>query len=238
MAHMRKCDMSEAVHLCKHYERNSNIKSYSNSEVDMNRSGENYNLAPERESPTEYIRHQLDEIQHANRKDLVVMADLIITAPEDLPREYLTEFFQASYDFCVGRYGTVSGLGEDVAISSYVHMDETTPHMHFAFLPVKAERDKISGEIVRQRFCCKEVVCRKDLKTLHSDLQQWLDDRNIPAKVLNSKTKYDSNGRALSVKELKRKTYLERERDKRRELSGNRWVDSEETEREIKIGRW
>lgn len=204
MAHMRKCNMSEAVHLCKHYERNSLIQSYSNSDVDMAKSDANYNLAPERESQTEYIRQKLSEIDHANRKDLVVMADLIITAPSDLKIEYQEIFFKEAYQFCVDRYGSKSSLGEDVVVSSYVHMDETTPHMHFAFLPVKASFDKTTGEMTSQRFCGKEVICRQDLRTLHKDMQQWMNDKSIPARVINGNTVFDSNGRSLSVKELKR----------------------------------
>ena len=204
MAHMRKCSMAEAVHLCKHYERNSNIQSYGNSDVDMSKSCENYNLAPERESQTDYIQGKLSEIAHAKRKDLIVMADLIISQPVDLPEEYREPFFQESYYFCVARYGGI--LGEESVISAYVHMDESTPHMHFAFLPVT---ENANGEL---RFCAKEKICRRDLKTLHGDMQKWFDEKGIPARVQNGNTKFDSNGRALSVKELKREEYKNHDR--------------------------
>lgn len=231
MAHMRKCDMSEAIHLCKHYERNSCIRSYGNSDVDMTKTCENYNLAPERESQTGYIRKKLDEIEHANRKDLVVMGDLIITAPADMERTYLNDFFREAYAFCVDRYGSKSGLGEDVVISAYVHQDETTPHMHFAFVPVKADITKETGEITKQRFCAKEVINRQDLRTLHKDLQVWLDDRQIPARVINGNTKYDSAGRSLSIKELKRGA---------KEKERGRWdkVTDAERRKDKILGRW
>lgn len=196
MAHMRKCTMSEAVHLCKHYERNSSITHYGNSDVDMERSGENYNLAPDRESQTGYINEMLAGIDHAKRKDLVVMADLIITEPADLPQEYRTEFFQEAYNFCKERY--CAELGEKAIISSYVHLDETTPHMHFAFLPI------VNGKNKGLRFCAKEKICRADLKTLHKDMQTWFDERNIPARVQNGNTRFNKDGQAISVKELKR----------------------------------
>ena len=228
MAHMRKCSMVETVHLCKHYERNSSIKGYGNSDVDMTRSSENYNLAPKREGQTEYIRQMLDEINHANRKDLVVMGDLIITAPADLPMEFREAFFKETYDFCVDRYGRKSGLGEDVVISSYVHLDESTPHMHFAFLPISADIDKVTGEMTGQRFCGKEVINRQDLRTLHKDMQAWLDRKGIPARVLNGNTRFDSNGKSLSVKELKRG-------DSGREKT--RW-DRPVENREKERGRW
>ena len=56
---------------------------------------------------------------------------LVVTAPKDLPEQEHKAFFQASYDFLQQRYG------RENVVSAYVHMDEVTPHMHFAFVPVK-----------------------------------------------------------------------------------------------------
>lgn len=196
MSHFRKCTLQESVHLCPHYERSSTIKTYSNSEIDKEKSSNNYNLAPDREDQIGYIRQKLQEISHVNRKDLVVMVDIIITVPKDL-EESPVRFFAETYNFCISRFGEKSGMGEDVVISAYCHMDETTPHMHFAFLPICS-----SGDV--KRFCAKEVVNRKELQTFHKDLQKHMDKKKIRCSVLNGNTRYDSNGRALSVKELKR----------------------------------
>lgn len=196
MAHFRKFNMSESVHLCPHYERSETIETYGNSDVDKEKSGNNYNLAPDREDQIGYIRQQLEEIPHSNRKDLVVMTDIIITAPKDLD-ESPERFFEEAYNFCTNRFGEKSGMGEDVVISAYVHMDETTPHMHFAFLPVIEKETE-------QKFCAKEVVNRTELQTFHKDLQKHMDEKKIHCGVLNGNTRYDSNGRALSVKEIKR----------------------------------
>src|SRR5699024_10299992 len=67
-----------------------------------------------------------------------------------------------------------------------VHNDETTPHMHFAFMPVtydeKREREKVSA---------KEVLNRNELKSFHQDLDNHLKER-IPQiyqkGLLNDKT--------------------------------------------------
>ena len=63
-----------------------------------------------------------------NRKDVNVMATWVVTVPKDLPEQEHKAFFQASYDFLQQRYG------RENVVSAYVHMDEVTPHMHFAFL--------------------------------------------------------------------------------------------------------
>lgn len=44
--------------------------------------------------------------------------------------EETKRFFELVYLFLTERYG------EENVISAYVHMDETTPHMHFLFVPV------------------------------------------------------------------------------------------------------
>ena len=44
--------------------------------------------------------------------------------------EQIKQFFELSYKFLSERYG------EQNVISAYVHMDETTPHMHFLFIPI------------------------------------------------------------------------------------------------------
>src|SRR5699024_267750 len=71
-------------------------------------------------------------------------------------------------------------------LAGVVHNDETTPHMHFAFMPVtydeKREREKVSA---------KEVLNRNELKSFHQDLDNHLKER-IPQiyqkGVLNDKT--------------------------------------------------
>ena len=105
-------------------------------------------------------------------------------------------------------------MGEDVVISCYRHKSETTEHIHFAFLPV-IDRN---GE---KAFCAKEVVGKDDLKTFHTDLAAWMEKKGICKKsdILNGKTIRDANGRALSVRELKK---LSKEKERNREKAP-RW---------------
>jgi len=78
-------------------------------------------------------------------------------------------------------------------ISAYVHMDETTPHMHFTFIPVtydpKKGYDKVSA---------KEVLTRLDLRTFHGDLDAEMSQvfgRDIG--VLNKATKLNMEIKVL-----------------------------------------
>ena len=104
------------------------------------------------------------EVYCLQRKDVNLMCSCIVTAPKDLPAEEHERFFRASYDFLAARYG---GKDAENVISAYVHMDEGSPHLHFAFVPVAYDKSK-----ERWTVSAKNVVNRQDLKTLHPDLER------------------------------------------------------------------
>lgn len=232
MANMRKfSDMRAIGHLCAHYARSVVPGHYGNADIDQERLSEDrVNLAPAREGgQTAYIKRQIAEVMDGRtlRKDAVRMCCWVVDAPQNLPKEKEAEFFQAAYDFLTDRYGTKSGMGENCVVSAYIHNSESTPHLHFAFLPV-LDRDG------QRSFCAKQVVDRADLASFHKDLAAYMEQRGICSErdILNGKTQRDSSGRALSVKELKHNRQRERERDKSRD----RWTTA--TERNIERGRW
>ena len=101
-------------------------------------------------------------------------------------------FFRASYDFLEKRYG------RENVVSAYVHMDEKTPHMHFAFIPVTEDRKKGGFKV-----SAKEVLTRSDLQTFHADLQRFLGQRGVPLAVLNGATR-DGNKTVAELKAITR----------------------------------
>lgn len=230
MANMKKySDMRDIGHLCAHYARSVAPGHYGNADIDQERLSEDrVNLAPAREGgQTAYIKRQIAEVMDGRtlRKDAVRMCCWVVDAPQNLPKEKEPEFFQAAYDFLTDRYGTKSGMGENCVISAYIHNSESTPHLHFAFLPV-LERDG------QRSFCAKQVVDRADLTSFHKDLAAYMEQQGICSErdILTGKTQRDASGRALSVKELKRNRQRERKR------AEDRWTTA--TERNIERGRW
>lgn len=213
MANMIKINsMQDVGHLCKHYERSVEPGHYSNQNIDQDRLHEDgVNLAPDRSAEyskqTDYISHMIDEIMGDKklRKDAVRMVSWVVDAPAKLPKEKHMDFFRAAYDFLADRYGRKSGLGEDCIVSCYIHNSETTPHIHFAFMPILEKNGKRS-------FCAKDVVNRDDLRSFHYDLAAYMEDRGICTQkdILNGNTQRDPAGRALSVKELKKRDYQQK----------------------------
>lgn len=204
MAHMMKHTKASCGHMFAHFDRKA--ENISNENLDRTRTHLNYNLAIHQQMDQgEFVRKRCSEVRCQNRKDVNVMVSWVITAPKDLPETEHRAFFQASYDFCKKRYGL-----ENV-VSAYVHMDEVTPHMHFAFVPVVRtfKHDKKNPCIATEvkKVSAKECVNRYDLQSFHESLEQYVE-RELGHKVsiLNEATKEGNR----SIEELKRQSATER----------------------------
>lgn len=204
MAHMMKHTKASCGHMFAHFDRKA--EHISNENLDRTRTHLNYNLATHQQMDQgEFVRQRCSEVRCQNRKDVNVMVSWVVTAPKDLPEAEHKAFFQASYDFLQKRYGW-----ENV-VSAYVHMDEVTPHMHFAFVPVvravtqNRKNPDISTEIYK--VSAKECVNRHDLQSFHTDLQKYVErELGHKVSVLNEATKEGNR----SIDELKRQSATER----------------------------
>lgn len=136
MANYAKYTRGAMGHMLKHYERakdaDGQYLKFGNQDIDTKRTGQNYNLATSH-NQLDFIHERLSEVYCMNRKDVNVMCSWVVTAPEDLKPEQESEFFQESYRFLEAKYG------RENVVSSYVHKDEVTPHMHFCFMPVVSD---------------------------------------------------------------------------------------------------
>lgn len=162
MAHLEKYTAAAAGHMFAHYDR---THSSSTSNIDESRTHLNYNLA-EKDQPLsclDFLHKRMSEIKVLKRANVNVMCDWVVTAPEDLTEEELPLFFDECYKFLNARYG------KENVISAPVHMDETSPHLHYNFVPVV--KDKKKGI---PKLSAKECITRKDLNTFHQDLTKHM----------------------------------------------------------------
>lgn len=195
MAHMMKYTKAACGHMFAHYDRRA--EHIGNENVDRTRTHLNYNLAIQQElDQGDFVRQRCSEVRCQNRKDVNVMVSWVITAPKDLPQQFERDFFKATYDFLEKRYG------RDNVVSAYVHMDEITPHIHFAFVPVTKDLKRGGYKV-----SAKEVVNKKDLQTFHRDLSEYVQQQlGLEVGILNEATKEGNR----SIEELKRQTATER----------------------------
>lgn len=208
MANVQKYTRAACGHLAAHYERKKDDKGeyikFGNQDIDPQKTHLNYNLAPQRGGgQIDFIRQRTTEARTLKRDDVNVMCSWVVTLPKytyqnpqlhvHADKEKIERlFFERTYSFLCDRYG------EKNVVSAYVHMDEKTPHMHFAFVPVTEDK-KRGGE----KVSAKEVITKTDLKTFHMDLERHLDSfRDWHFEVVNEATK-DGN---KEVAELKKQT--------------------------------
>lgn len=159
MAHFEKYQAPALGNMCAHYERRPELeRGYERDNIDPARTALNYNLAPERGGQVEFIQGRIAELglKRAPRKDAVRMVDCVVTQPKSLDAGLGPAFFQACYDHMAEQFGP-----ENV-VSAYVHLDESQPHMHFAFVPVTQDG----------RLSAKSVLTRTMLKSFHTGLQK------------------------------------------------------------------
>lgn len=194
MANYAKYTKGAMGHLLKHYERakdaNGEYVKFGNQGIDTSRTGQNYNLAPGHDQ-LDFIHQRLSEVYCMKRKDVNVMCTWVVTAPEDLKPEQEKKFFQESYAFLEAKYG------RENVVSSYVHKDEKTPHMHFCFMPVVPD-PKHGGF----KISAKECIKRTDLEQFHEELQRHLEEKGISCSVINEATREGNK----AIKELKQGT--------------------------------
>lgn len=197
MANCKKYTRAACGHLFKHYERakdeNGEYITFGNQDIDTSKSHLNYNLAPmQADGQGGFVKKRCSEVKMQNRKDVNVMCSWVVTAPKEIKAEETEKFFKETYNFLSNKYG------KENIVSAYVHMDEITPHIHFAFVPVVRCKKK---DILK--VSAKELIDKFELKRFHGDLSEYMENifgRDIG--ILNESTK-DGN---QAIDELKRGT--------------------------------
>lgn len=176
MAHVEKFTRANIGHALDHDSRQEEDGvNRSNEKIDKSRTHLNYNLATHGENPIDRINRRTSEVKCLKRDNVNVMCSWMLTLPKDFDGDEKA-FFEEGYRFMVNRYG------EENVISAWVHRDETTPHMHFKFVPVV---DGKKGKKVSAKECCN----RQDLRTFHIDLKEHLENAlQCPCNVLNGAT--------------------------------------------------
>ncbi|MGB4791936.1 MAG: MobV family relaxase, partial [Lactococcus chungangensis] len=153
-----------------------------NKEIDVSKTYLNQDLMTDGSDMLSRFNERLNDVYCMKRDDVKALATWIVTLPEELaeaPYEQQSAFFEATTNFLNGRYG------QENAVAAVVHYDETTPHLHYAFVPVVFDDKK-----ARYKVSAKEVLTRHDLQTFHEDLDQHLK-KGLPfyeKGILNHKT--------------------------------------------------
>ena len=194
-----------AVHLIERHNERLN-KNYSNKDIDLSRSHLNYHMK-QIQSKTyhqefERIRAKhnlLGNLRLTGEKQSNVMCEFLITSDKDffdrLGEEKTKRFFSDAYDFVASKVG-----GEQFIVSAVVHIDEKSPHMHIAYIPVIKGKDRKKNPCLR--INCSEFWKGRDS---YSKLQDEYYDYISSRGYLLERGEKGSTAEHLSVSEYKLK---------------------------------
>ena len=189
MAHIAKYKAASCGHMLAHYRRDKSSLGREN--IDPTRESENMVLAhytnkdgklvvgqvlPREGTPNwSTIERRIERVnenakaagKRATRKDAVVMADVVVTLPENVRKGDEGRFFRLTYWYLSNKFGRENMMG------GFVHGDEVlkdgTParaHMHVPFTP-----------ILNGRFNYKKMCPRSFYQTMHGELGDYLEHR-------------------------------------------------------------
>lgn len=165
VVHMMKIKQGAVGGIQSHNNREHEPKT--NPDVDMSRSGENYDIVPCQNYRAE-IRQKLSdfvESKKAVRKDAVVVCNFIVTSDqqtmEAMGAEKQRAFFEDAVKWFSDRYG------KRTILNATVHMDETTPHLHIGVVPITEDG----------RLSAKAIFTKTEMKAIQTDFAREVGEK-------------------------------------------------------------
>lgn len=222
MAHVDSYTKSDVKKILKEHDRTA--QSYKNY-VDSNRTKLNWSYGKQL-SADEKLSKLVDRCADImNGKPMQsqtnVMSEWVVTYPESecvkssykhgkkirhyhqpTDAQHCKKFFDIVYEFACDRYG------KENIISADVHMDETTPQIHIAFIP-----EATSRKTGKKTVSSASLLTRKELKGFHIDLQACMvQEFGKNDYILNGRTKGNYTTDELKARDADAEALQKRER--------------------------
>lgn len=158
---MEKYNRGDIVGIERENERDENYKSTRNPQIDKSRTHLNYHTLPYEKKYLAFIDERIKELapKRKNKDDAVLITSFILGSDKEffdgISPETQKQFFDDCTEFFAERYG------KENVVSAVVHLDESTPHLHFNLMPVTGGR-----------LCAKELFDRAALRELQTDFYE------------------------------------------------------------------
>ena len=158
---MEKYKRDDIVGIERENERDENYKSMRNPQIDKLRTHLNYHTLPYEKKYLAFIDERIKELapKRKIKDDAVLITSFILGSDKEffdgISPEAQKQFFDDCTEFFAERYG------KENIVSATVHLDESTPHLHFNLMPVTGGR-----------LCAKELFDRTALRELQTDFHE------------------------------------------------------------------
>lgn len=212
----------------REYARNTEYRN----NVDPERTGKNLYLemAPGGKDWFKQIKDAQDRTKEttgrAVRKDAVVLCSTIESVPESWSPDVCREYFRNKAEWFSGYLHERAGVDEDALKTVAVHLDESTPHATYAWIPIKD--DKLQA---------KNILDREFLRDLQRDSQgytfRWIDEWNKqhPSEMIERMDPYTPDSRQRHLTESE---YREKKIEEKMQLAEQKMSDA--AEKELSVG--
>lgn len=143
-------------------------ETYSNKDIKPERTKDNVTLKAPVDSQYRDTKDIIEQRAiNQVRKTSIWQSEFIISSDKDffadMPLQEQNRFFEEAYKYLSKEFG------EQNVTCAVVHYDETTPHMHFDFVPM-TEANKLSR---------KEVMTRERLIKIQDELPKYLQEKGF-----------------------------------------------------------
>ena len=158
---MEKYKRADVVGIERENERDENYKSTRNPQIDKSKTRLNYHTVPHEKKYLPFIDERIKELapKRKIKDDTVLITSFILGSDKEffdgISPETQKRFFDDCTEFFAERYG------KENVVSAVVHLDESTPHLHFNLMPVTGGR-----------LCAKELFDRAALRELQTDFYE------------------------------------------------------------------
>ena len=158
---MEKYKRADIVGIERENERDENYKSTKNPQIDKSRTHLNYHTLPYEKKYLAFIDERIKELapKRKIKDDAVLITSFVLGSDKEffdgISPEVQKQFFDDCTEFFAERYG------KENVVSAVVHLDESTPHLHFNLMPV-----------TNGRLCAKELFDRTALRDLQTDFYE------------------------------------------------------------------
>lgn len=160
--HLDKCANGGEVARCRHNSRN--MRNSKNDNINPELSKYNRNLTVDNgRTDIQRFRDRLKQLSYRKQHNNIRMEEIVITAPKNLPTNEVGKFFKVAHSALQSLTG-----GANNEVSAWVHVDETTPHMHYLFVP----GIEVDGVL---KLSASKLMNRAALKQLHPEMQKAID---------------------------------------------------------------
>ena len=178
---MEKYKRGDIVGIERENERDENYKSARNPQIDKSRTHLNYHTLPYEKKYLAFINERIKELapKRKIKDDAVLITSFILGSDKEFFDGISPETQKQFFDDCTGFFA--ERYGKENVVSAVVHLDESTPHLHFNLMPVTGGR-----------LCAKELFDRAALRELQTDFYE-----NVGKKYGLKRGKEGSHGKAF-----------------------------------------